>query len=129
MSTKDFFVKILNKIFILTNIFVFCFYPILVSAENNKKPQNLNLPNPLAAGKSELIGITNVVGGLVTVLFGVIGIISLIALIIGAYYYLTASGNQERLKKGTETIVWAVIGIIVAFGSYAVLEFIIERLS
>ena len=122
------FLKKINKgiIKVLVITITGIFYPksLLCSAASE-----MELPNPLAGGESKLIGITVVVGQVITVLFGVIGIVSLIALVIGAYYYLTAAGNQEKIKKGTETIIWAVIGIVVAFGSYAILSFIIERLG
>ena len=87
------------------------------------------LPNPLAAGQSRLLGITFIVGRVVSALLGVIGVVSLVVFVVGAYYYLTAGGNPEKIKQGTTTLVWAIIGIIIAFGSYAILEFILSRIG
>jgi len=41
------------------------------------------------------------------------GGIAIIYLIIGAYGYFTAFGNEERANKAKTTITWAIIGIAV----------------
>lgn len=41
------------------------------------------------------------------------GGIAMIYLIIGAYGYFTAFGNEERASKAKTTITWAIIGVVV----------------
>jgi len=38
---------------------------------------------------------------------------------------MTAAGNTERVEKGKKTIVWAVLGLVVIFTSYALVKFIL----
>jgi uncharacterized membrane protein YwzB len=95
----------------------------------NSIPEGAKLINPLAEFKPKEIDITIVIGRIIGIILAAIGVISLIVFIIGAYYYLTAGGNQERIKKGTTTLVWAILGIVLAFGSYAILSFLIEQLT
>ena len=41
------------------------------------------------------------------------GGVAIIFILIGAFEYLTAYGNEEKANKGKTTIMWAVIGIVV----------------
>lgn len=68
-------------------------------------------------------------GGVIKWIFGLLGIVALIVFIIGGFYYLTAAGNPEKFKKGTDTLVYAVIGLIVSFSSYFILDFIVKNLA
>jgi len=39
--------------------------------------------------------------------------IAVILILVGAFYYFTAFGNEEKAQKGKTIVMWAVIGIIV----------------
>ncbi len=41
------------------------------------------------------------------------GGIAVIYIIIGAYGYLTAFGNEEKVNKAKITITWAIVGVVV----------------
>ena len=64
------------------------------------------------------------VGQLVDTLFIVIGAISVIIIIIGGIYYVTSTGDQARIKRAKDTILYAIIGLIVAILAYAIVNFV-----
>lgn len=41
--------------------------------------------------------------------------VSAIVLIWGAYQYLTAYGNEEKAQRGKNIVLWAIIGLVIAF--------------
>ena len=41
------------------------------------------------------------------------GGIAVILILIGAFFYLTAFGSEEKASKGKTIILWAVIGIVI----------------
>lgn len=43
----------------------------------------------------------------------VAGIIAMLYIVIGGYYYFTAFGNEEKATKAKSIITWAVIGVVV----------------
>lgn len=43
-----------------------------------------------------------------------LGAYALIAIIWGAYQYLTAYGNEEKAQKGKSIVLYAVIGVVIA---------------
>lgn len=49
-------------------------------------------------------------------------IVCVIFIIIGAYYYITAGGNDEQAKKGRKTLVNALIGLVLVVLSYLIVQ-------
>ncbi len=95
---------------------------------NQVAAENVKLDNPLTGDQNPL-GIPVVIGRIVRALLGVIGVVALLFFVIGGFYYLGSAGNPEKVKKGTQTLVWAIVGMIVAFGSYALLDFILKAVT
>jgi len=58
-----------------------------------------------------------------------IGVIAVLVLIIGGFQYITAAGNPEAVGKAKGTIMYAIIGIIVALLSYTIIYFILKQIS
>ncbi len=50
-------------------------------------------------------------------------------IIIGGFQYITSAGNPENVSKAKNTILYAIIGIIVTLLSYAIVKFIIDALT
>ncbi len=84
------------------------------------------LENPL--GESTLTP-TQIYGRLIYAFMGATGALALIMFLIGGFQWMTASGNAERVKKGRDTLMWAVLGLVVIFSSYAILRAVLETLQ
>ncbi len=50
--------------------------------------------------------------------------LSVIALIIGGYQYMTAYGDEEKHKNAQKTITYAIIGLILAITAYGIVKII-----
>lgn len=64
----------------------------------------------------ELYGLTDVqklIGNIIDFALLIAGGIAMIYIIIGAYGYFTAFGNEEKVNKAKTTILWAIVGVIV----------------
>lgn len=61
-----------------------------------------------------------------TMLFG-IGIVAVIMLIIGGFRYILAGGNTQNVTAAKDTILYAVIGIVVALLAYAIVNFVLGQ--
>ena len=57
--------------------------------------------------------ISTLITNITTLALGLAGAVAVIFIIIGAYGYLTAFGNEEKATKAKTTITWAIIGIVV----------------
>jgi len=55
---------------------------------------------------------------------GVVGIVGLLAIIIGAFGYLTAVGNPQKATAAKDKIISALLGLLLLLGSYLLLNII-----
>lgn len=70
-----------------------------------------------------------IVGNIVSTLFIVIGIISVIMIIIGGIRYATSNGDQAAIKSAKNTILYAVIGLVVAMLAVAIVNFVVSEIK
>lgn len=66
---------------------------------------------------------------IVNIALGMIGIVAVVFIIVAGYKWIIAEGNEEEIKKSKETIRNAVIGLLVVFISYIVVNFVVEQLT
>ncbi len=57
---------------------------------------------------------SNILCPIISAMFAVLMVISSIMVLYGAYLYLTAAGDTEKVSKGTKTITYAAVAIVVA---------------
>jgi hypothetical protein len=65
-----------------------------------------------------------VFGNLVFMSTGCIVLVLFIMLVVGAFYFLTSSGNPERIKKATGTLKFTVVGFILFMSAFLILKII-----
>ncbi len=73
--------------------------------------------------------ITEVIEAVVKFLIAAAGAILVVIILFGAFQIMTAAGNPENIKKGRNTIVWALLGfaiILVASGLGSIIANILE---
>lgn len=61
-----------------------------------------------------------------TLLFAV-GVIAVIMLIIGGIKYITSSGDPKGAESAKNTILFAVVGVVVALLAYAIVNFVLGQ--
>ncbi len=63
------------------------------------------------------------------ILLFLVGAIAVIMLIIGGLRYVTSNGDQNAVTGAKNTIMYAIIGIVVAFLAYAGVNFVTTQLA
>lgn len=63
-----------------------------------------------------------------TLLFA-IGVAAVIMLIIGGLRYVLSGGNPQNTKAAKDTILYAVVGIVVALLAYAIVNFVLGQFN
>ena len=66
--------------------------------------------NPETWGQEQ---ISVLIGNAINVALLIGGGVAVIFIIIGAFGYFTAYGNEEKAKKAKTTIIWAIVGVVV----------------
>jgi hypothetical protein len=65
----------------------------------------------------------------VNILFGLVGSLTLIMFIYGGVMFLVSSGNTERVTKAKQILINAIIGLIIIFTSYLIIQFVLVSLG
>ena len=70
-----------------------------------------------------------IVQNLLNATFGVVGIIAVVMIIIGGFYYMTSQGSPEKVQKGKNTILYGIVGLIICLSAFAIVNFILASLN
>jgi hypothetical protein len=62
------------------------------------------------------------------ILIFLVGAIAVLVLILGGLTYVTSTGDAARIKRAKDTILYGVVGIVVAILAYAIVNFVIGAL-
>ena len=66
---------------------------------------------------------------IITAVIGVIGIVAVIMIILGGVSYTTSQGDPQRTKKAKDTILYGVIGVVVALLAFAIVTFVLTAMG
>ncbi|MDP3971077.1 MAG: hypothetical protein Q8P90_05315 [bacterium] len=64
-----------------------------------------------------------IIGAIIQALLGIVGAATLLMFIWGGFKVLFSGGNEEKIKKGRSTLLWAAIGLAIILSSYAILQY------
>lgn len=93
-----------------------------------KTVSEVKLDNPLTAGEKSL-NPSVLIGLIIKSVLGSIGGLALLMMVWGGFQWLTSAGNPEKVKKGSHTMIWAIIGLILVLGSYVLVGAVLQFLS
>ncbi len=68
------------------------------------------------------------VGSFIASALGLLGVVLVVLVIYAGFIWMTAQGNDEKIKKAKGMITSAVIGMIIIFAAYAITNFVVASL-
>ena len=75
---------------------------------------------------ADLFGTAGIFTQVTSVLLFLIGVLSVIMLIFGGLRYVISGGNSSAVTAAKNTILYAIVGLIVAILAYAIVNFVIN---
>ena len=104
------------------------------AAETECDPSTLSIDGGAdcarGTGQSEsLFGDGGIFQKVTNILLFLVGAISVIMLIIGGIRYVISGGDQAQVTAAKNTILYAIVGIVVAFLAYAAVAFVTGSLN
>ena len=82
-----------------------------------------------ADNNATLFGEGSIFNTVTNTLLFLVGVISVIMLIIGGIKYIISGGDQNAVTSAKNTILYAIIGIVVAFLAFAAVRFVTSSLN
>ena len=77
----------------------------------------------------ELFGAGGIVTNIINAALFIIGAVSVVMIIYGGVRYTISAGNANAVTAAKNTILYAVIGLIVAIAAYAIVDFTIGQFT
>lgn len=99
--------------------------PATVSAATVFEQCNNN-PNSIVC-KSRNDNASSMMKIIINTLLYIIGIIAIIMIIVGGIRYVLSGGNASQVKEAKDTVLYSVIGLIVAIMSFAIVNFVLGQ--
>ena len=77
---------------------------------------------------SDLFGSTGVFKQVTNTILYIVSIIAVIMLIIGGIKYVVSGGDSKKVTDAKNTVLYAIIGLVICFLSFAIINFVISAL-
>jgi len=75
------------------------------------------------------VTIPGLIGKIIKSAVGIVGSLALLLFIFGGFTWMTSGGNEEKVKKAQNILKSAVLGILIIFTSYALLNLLFSILQ
>lgn len=72
--------------------------------------------------------LNRVVGGIVQNILALTGVIFMLMIVVAGDLWMTAGGNEEKLKKARDMIFNGVIGLAIVFAAYLAADFLVKMI-
>lgn len=70
-----------------------------------------------------------VIKNVINILLFLIGMVAVIFIVIAGLRFVTSNGDTNTVSQAKNTIIYAVLGIVVAVMAYAIVNFILDNLT
>ena len=114
--------KIIKKLFSVFFATFFVFF-----ANLSVSFAQIIIPNKVGPEGSK--SLTEWIVDMLQILIGLAGLVAVAVLIVNAFSYITASGDEAKVQKATKGITYAIIGLIIAAISFLIINFVIDNLN
>ncbi len=82
-----------------------------------------------STGQQDTRSAGDIAKDVVNIMFFIIGVMAVIMIIWGGIRYVLSAGNSAALTSAKNTIVYSIIGLIIAILAYAIVNFVINTVA
>lgn len=83
-------------------------------------------PSAAICQQSDSGSIQDVVQIVINVLLFIVGLVAVIMIVISGFRFVTSGGDAGSVASARNTILYAVIGLVVAFLAFAIVNFVLD---
>lgn len=94
-------------------------FELLASANAKIDPGQIGI-NPVTNANNAITDALNTA-------YGAAGVVCVIVIVMGGYFYVTSGGDPSTAKRAREIILGAVVGIVVILMAFTITNFVLGR--
>ena len=76
----------------------------------------------------KVLGPDGILTKVINLLLAIIGIIAVIMIIVGGIRYTTSNGDSGQINSAKDTIIYAVVGVVIAILSFAIVNWVLVKI-
>jgi TRAP-type C4-dicarboxylate transport system permease small subunit len=119
------YVKNLTKVIPLF-LFVVLGAAVLASASAHAQADKI-LTGANSVSDGATTDLTVIITNVINILLFLVGTTAVIMLIIGGFRYVTSNGDSSAITSAKNTILYSIVGIIVALAAFAIVNFVLSQ--
>ena len=96
--------------------------------ENDNVSDEVRAANGCSGTGADVAELPDVVVNILNGIIAASGLIAVVFVIIGGVQYMTSAGDPGKTKKAKDTILYAVIGLIICVLAFAIVNFVIKNI-
>ncbi len=73
--------------------------------------------------------LTTTIAQIIRVALGFLGIIAVVIILMGGFKWMTAGGNDDKVKDAKKLIISGIIGLVIVLSAYAIAQFVITQIT
>ena len=100
--------------------------PVAVESASAQVQDGLNMTK---TADTQNTSVDTLIRNVINILLWAIGIVSVIMIIIGGFRYVTSNGDSSQVTAAKNTIMYSVIGLIIAIFAYGIVNFVVFRVG
>lgn len=100
----------------------------LTEDANKASSEGVNMLGRHSGEVGTTTALTGEVTNIINVVIGIVGLIAVVMIIVGGVQYTLSAGDSGKVKKAKDTILYGIIGLIIALLAFAIVNFVIGSL-
>ena len=118
--------KVLAAVMCLVMVFTAA-SPVSLPVYADSRDEAQNGAKLVDGGGSAKQDLPDIITTIINVMLFIAAALAVIMIIYGGIRYITAHGDEKQVKVAKDTIVYSVVGLIIAILAYALVTFIFDR--
>lgn len=94
--------------------------------DNDNVPESVQKASGCDGGSSTEL--PNVIINILNGIIAVSGLVAVVFVIVGGIQYMTSAGDPGKTKKAKDTILYAVIGLVICVLAFAIVNFVVNNI-
>lgn len=82
-----------------------------------------------AIGDEDTNSLNDLIATIINVLSVLVGVLAVVMIIIGGFRYVTSGGNSEKVTGAKNTILYALIGLVIVALAQAIVRFVLKNVT
>jgi len=72
--------------------------------------------------------VSSLLRNVINLLLMIVGIVAVITIIVAGIRYVTSGGDGQQTKNARDTILYAIVGLVVAIMAFPIVNFVIDKI-